>query len=148
MKVNFSNVEVQDFEPLPAGWYVVNVTDGEIRESGPKSKNPGSEFIHWEYTIQEGQPFANRKIWDNTTLLPHALFSLKGLLAATGRFNDDQLGDELDFEIEDVLGSTLQVRVTQRDGEGEYSGNVYNDVKGYKAVGEKVSGGKSTLLPS
>jgi len=143
MKVNFTDVEVSNFEPLPSGWYTVAVTDGEIRESGPASKNPGAEYIHWEYTVQEGDS-ANRKVWDNTSMLPQALFSLKGLLAATGRFSDDQINGELDFEIDDVVGATLQVRVAQR----EHDGNIYNDVKGYKAVGEKVSAGKSSLLPS
>lgn len=138
MKINFADTETQDFEPLPSGWYNVAVTDGELRES-KSEKNPGSQYIHWEYTVQDGD-HANRKLWDNTTLLPHALFSLKGLLAACG-FNVE--GD-LDFEIEDVLGKQLQVKVSQR----EHEGNTYNDVKSYKGTGEKVSGGKSSLLPS
>jgi hypothetical protein len=138
MKINFAETEVQDFEPLPSGWYTVAVTDGEIRESGPQSKNPGAEYIHWEYTVQEGQ-FANRKVWDNTTLLPHALFSLKGLLGAAG-FPVD--GD-LDFEIDDVIGKQVQVKLSQRDAD---NGNTYNDVKGYKAAGASV--GSNSLLPS
>jgi hypothetical protein len=139
VKINFADTEVNDFEPLPAGWYTVAVTDGEMKESGPNSKNPGSEYIHWEYTVQEGQ-FANRKVWDNTTLLPHALFSLKGLLAAAG-FPVD--GD-LDFEIDDVIGKQIQVKLSQREAD---NGNTYNDVKGYKAVGVAV-GGSNSLLPS
>jgi len=138
MKINFADTEISDFEPLPSGWYNVAVTDGELRES-KSEKNPGSEYIHWEYTVQEG-PHENRKVWDNTTLLPHALFSLKGLLAACGFAVD---GD-LDFDIPDVVGKTLQIRLAQR----EHDGNTYNDVKGYKASGVKVSAGNSSLLPT
>jgi len=138
MKINFADTEINDFEPLPSGWYNVAVTDGEVRES-KSEKNPGSEYIHWEYTVQDGS-YENRKVWDNTTLLPHALFSLKGLLAATGFAVD---GD-LDFDIPDVIGKTLQIRITQREADG----NTYNDVKGYKASGVKVSAGNSSLLPT
>jgi hypothetical protein len=140
VKINFSNVETRDFKPLPAGWYTVHVTDGEVRESGPSSKNPGSEYWHMEYTVDEGQEGANHKIWDNVSLLPHALFSLKGLCGAAGF---DVSGD-LDIEIEDLLGKQLQVRINQYKGD---NGETYNNVKSYKPVGAAVSDANS-LLPS
>lgn len=129
MRVNFTDVQSTNYEALPKGWYSVKVTDGELRESGPNSKNPGSEYINWELTIQEGE-FADRKVWTNTSLLPQALFALKGLMEAAGI----DASSEIDFEIDHLIGKDVQVRLSQRTYEGE----VQNDVKGFKKAGESV----------
>ena len=114
IKVNFEDVEVTDFEALPAGTYHVKITDGEIKESGPDSKNPGAEYINWELTIQDGE-YESRKLWTNTSLLAHALFSLKGMFAATGKWTKQELSAPgFEFDIDDAIGLSLKVRVTQR----------------------------------
>jgi hypothetical protein len=118
-KVDFSSTEVRDFEPLPSGKYHVAVTDGDLKESGPKAKNPGSEYISWEFTVQDGE-YENRKLWTNASLLPQALFTLKGLLAATG-FDVD---GELDFDIDDVIGAECIVTV-RRVGERTVGDTTY-----------------------
>jgi hypothetical protein len=139
-RVNLTDVESGGFDPIPAGSYQAKVTDGEIRESGPNAKNPGAEYINWEFTIQGGE-FDGRKQWQNTSLLPQALFSVKGLLEATGRFTADQLNGDLDFEIEDVLGADVTIVVRQREWDNE----TRNEVKRVKAAGETAS--DSSLLP-
>lgn len=145
-KVNFTDVQTNNFEALPAGVYHVRATDGEVRESGPNSKNPGSEYINWELTVQEG-PYEGRKLWTNTSLLPQALFALKGMLEASGRFTDDQLSGDLDFEIDDVLGAEFKVKVTQR----EYNGDTQNDIKRFYRLEDgpaaAVQPASSSLLP-
>jgi hypothetical protein len=141
IKVNFTDVQSSDFEPIPSGTYAARVTDGEIRESGPNSKNPGAQYINWEFTISEGE-HESRKQWLNTSLLPQALFGLKGLLAATGKFSQEQIDGELDFDIDDVVGAEVKIVVGQRTYEGE----LRNEVKRVKPVGAP-SEAASTLLP-
>jgi hypothetical protein len=141
IKVNFTDVQSSDFEPIPSGTYAARVTDGEIRESGPTAKNPGAQYINWEFTIQEGE-HESRKQWMNTSLLPQALFGLKGLLAATGRYTQEQIDGELDFDIDEVVGSQVKIVVAQRTYEGE----LRNEVKRVKPMGAP-SEAESTLLP-
>lgn len=141
IRVNFTDVKTNDFDAIPAGTYAAKVTDGEIRESGENAKNPGAQYINWEFTIQEGE-YQGRKQWMNTSLLPQALFGLKGLLAATGRFSSDQIDGDLDFEIEQVLGSDVKIVVRQK----QYQGETQNEVKRVKAIGEP-SEMESSLLP-
>lgn len=147
MRVNMSDVEVRDFEPVPSGKYHVAVTDGELKESGENAKNPGAEYIKWEFTIQD-DAYAGQKLWANASLLPHALFTLKGLLAAVGY---DTSG-EVDFEIDDVIGKELVVRVTKKgERTNPQTGETYdpsNEVKGYYKLDDpKASTGSGSLLP-
>lgn len=137
LRVDFSGTEVKDFEPIPPNWYVAKVTDGELREAGENSKNPGSQYINWEFTIQEGE-YTGRKQWSNTTLLPEYLSGLKELLAATGKFD---VNGELNFNIEDVIGSDVRIKVRIK----QYKGEDQNEVKAYRSLEEAV--GKSSLLP-
>lgn len=139
-KVNFSETETNNFEAIPRGTYPVKITDGEVKESGPNAKNPGSEYIKFEFTVQEG-PYEGRKLWANASLLPHALFTLKGILAASGKYTDEELeATELDFEIEDLIGAAMLVTVAVRD----YNGEEQNDIKRYK----KIDGANSQAAPS
>lgn len=140
ISVNFTDVETSDFDVLPSGSYQARITDGEIRESGPNAKNPGSQYINWEFTISEGE-FEGRKQWTNTSLLPQALFGLKGLLKATGQFDDDEIEGEMNFEIDDVIGSEVTIVVGQK----MYDGEKRNEVKRVKPAGESKDSG--SLMP-
>ncbi len=143
-KVNLDGVDVNAFDPIPASTYKAFVTDGEVKESGPQSKNPGSQYINWEFTISEGT-YENRKQWMNTSLLPQALFGIKALLQATGRFSEAQLSGEIDFDIADVIGSEVLIVVKIK----EYNGEDRNEVKSVRAVGAAVGATtrSGSLLP-
>lgn len=138
LRVNFTETGDVDFPVMPAGTYAAKVTDGELREAGPNAKHPGSEYINWEFTIQDGE-YQGRKVWQNTSLIPEALVGLKGLLSATGKFDVDA---ELDFEIEDVIGADVAVVVRQR----EYQGEMQNEVRRVKPLSD-ANTGDSSLLP-
>ncbi len=143
LHVNMTDVEVTDFEPIPAGKYHVVITDGELKESGPNSKNPGSEYIKFELTVQEGE-YENRKLWVNASMLPHALFTLKGLLDACGFETDG----ELDFEIDDVIGRECVVRVSVQPARTLPDGrevDAQNTVKGFYPPNERAEG--ASVLP-
>ena len=116
--VNFAEVPDSDFSAIPPGKYHVKITGGEMRETGPNSKNPGAQYINWELTVQEGEQ-ENRKLWTNTSLLPHALFSLKGLLLAAGVVEADAARESLDFEIADLVSKSVVVTVGAREFQGE-----------------------------
>lgn len=129
-KVDFSGVETGDFDALPSGTYHVKITDGELREAGENAKNPGSQFINWEFTVQAGE-FAERKLWTNSSLLPQALFRLKQMFKATGHWTEADLEeDNFAFDIDDAIGLDLKVVVSQRMYEGEKQ----NDIKRFKPI--------------
>lgn len=52
------------FEPIPAGWYIGQITKSEIKEN---SKKTGS-FLSLEFTIVEGE-YAKRKVFANLNLV-------------------------------------------------------------------------------
>lgn len=124
--VNFADTGDLEFGAIPSGKYHAKITGGEMREAGPNSKNPGSQYVNWEFTIQQGS-FEDRKVWTNTSLLPQALFGLKALLLASGRYTKEQLAEELTFDIDTLVSSDVVITVGQR----EYNGDVRNEVKRY-----------------
>lgn len=129
--VDLSDVESGGFDPIPVGRYPLRVFDGEIKESGPEAKHPGAEYINWEFLVESGD-FEDRHLWAITSLLPQALFGLKGLLEATGKWTAEELdADDFDFEIDDVLGSLVMGTVTIRHSE-EYGDS--NVIKRFKSV--------------
>lgn len=139
LRVNFSDTETRDFSPIPPGVYTALVTDGELREAGPNAKHPGSQYINWEFTIQD-EPHVGRKQWMNTSLVPDALFGLKDLLAATGKFEVD---GELDFDIADVIGSEVKIKVKTKT----YDGELQNEVKRVMSASSDEGTSGSSLLP-
>ncbi len=136
MRVDLSGVET--FEVIPSARYQAIVTDGEIRVSGPNAKHVGSEYINWEFTIQEGEQ-EGRKQWTNTPFShgecdcddwkDGALFGLNNLLAATEKWTTEELdSDEFDFEIDDVIGSSVTIIVIVE----QYQGDEVNNIKRVK----------------
>lgn len=144
LSINFADVGDVEFNPVPRGKYVARVTGGEIRVSGENAKNPGSEYINWEFTISEGE-FEDRKLWSNTSLLPQALFGLKRLLASTGKWGNDDLEGELDFEIDDLLGEEVGLSVAIK----QYNSEDRNEIKSFMPADKAREGGttNSSMLP-
>lgn len=144
IRVNLSDVD-GGFDPLPAGRYVLNVFDGEIRTSGDNAKHPGSQYIAWEFTVASGD-FEGRHVWTNTVIdhgdcdcgqaetFNKGLFQLRDLLAATGRWTAEELAaDDFDFEIEDVVGQQVSAQLTVRQSE-EYGDQ--NQIKRFRPLGD------------
>ena len=147
-KVNFTDTDKYagsslGLDPLPTGKYHVAITDVEARESGAGSKNPGSTYLNIEMTVQSGE-YEGRKVWTNATQLPHALFTIKGILEAIGI---ETVGNELEFEAEDLMNKELIVKVNfLKAGQVTYNGQTRdlddrNEVKRFY----KLSEGTSTL---
>ncbi len=145
MRVDLS--ETSTYDIIPAGRYQATVTDGEIKETGPNGKHPGAEYISWELTISEGD-YEGRKQWYITSFshgshecdewTADALISLKALLAATGIWTPEELAaKKFEFDIDQVLGSSLTITVIEDTYQGEPTNNVKRVKPAY--TGEEVS---------
>ena len=162
-KINFSEQEASsealDFTPVPTGKYECRVTDIELRECGPNSKNPGKPYWAIEFTVQDGE-FENRKFWTNAMLFEGALYTTAQLLKATGyahmvRPGEIELPDAEDIISKPVLLNVRRVRDTyaeERDGDGEVQWK--NEVKGILPSATNPAGttavkksGKGSILP-
>jgi len=123
------------FEAFGGGTYHLAITDAEIAESGPQAKNPGANYIKFEFTIQSGA-YENRKLWVNASLLPQALFTLKGILAATGR--DPEASLDVEEYVEECQGDecigVVKVR-PKKEEYADYKGQKENYIKSFKALG-------------
>jgi hypothetical protein len=115
VRLNFTDTEAYGNsslgrDALPNGKYHVAITDVDVRESGPGAKHPGSEYWAIEFTVQEGD-YKGRKMWTNATMLPHALYTIKGILEAIGR---ETTGNELEVEPDDLVNEELIVRAVKK----------------------------------
>lgn len=84
-------------EPLPSGKYLVTVTDCDLVECGPTSKNPGKPMFQLELTVQEGT-YENRKVWTNVMLFEKALYSIAQMLTSIG-VDVKEIGDQAEFQV-------------------------------------------------
>jgi hypothetical protein len=136
---------------IARGKYHAVITDAEVRDTKNPDyeKNPTGQYVWWEFTIQD-EPYQTWKQWTNTALGGSNLGFLKAVLAATGKFTDEELAGDVDFELEDasdphyVIGSDVMITVRQkkRDKDADKD-DLVNDVS-------KVSpytGESSSLLP-
>lgn len=107
LKVNFT--DVSDRPPAkPKGWYRVRISDGEVKTTSSEAKNPNLEYLNLELTIQEGD-YKGQKFWTGLhVLIEKALPIVKGFLRATGKFNNEQLDGELEFDSWEELLNLLK----------------------------------------
>jgi hypothetical protein len=121
-RVDFSNVETRNFDPLPPGKYLVAVTDME-RFVVASGKNEGAPRVSGEFTVQEPEmgrvrdadsmewkevKTAERKLWSNfMPTVATTLFNLKGFLAALG----DDVSGSLTFVPEEIMQRPFESRL-------------------------------------
>lgn len=121
--VDFSGVEERSFEPLPRGRYDLRVVAAEIRQTDP-SKAP---YLALTYAVEsgEGGPLeGERKLWENMSFSPKALWKLKGFLKAVG-MTDEELAGTLQLNAEDLLDAMVSALVVVEKGQdGEPRNNV------------------------
>ena len=114
-RLDFTNV-TSDFEAIPAGIYEATVFDCEEKMS--KTNNP---MLVFNYAIQGGE-FDARRIFDNCSLQPQALFKLKEAIEA---ILDQDASGEIDITPIDFVGKPCKIKVIQE----EYEGRMQNRVK-------------------
>lgn len=104
LKVDFSNTD-ENGSRLPAGEYIVKITKAEVK------KGEKAQYINWTLEVISGE-FKGKKVFHNTTLAPHALFSLRNLLTAIGVKVPK---GSLSLKLKEYIGKILGIYV--EDGE-------------------------------
>jgi hypothetical protein len=135
-----------NFDPLPAGIYNVAITDYEWKETGEASKHPETEYLNFEFTIQDGD-HEDRRLWTNCMLPPYDPFMLKGLVSACeGSGVASSSTFDLDAWLGDAIGKTCAAVVKIRKATEEYEAS--NEIKRFKEKGAgKTSGAATSLMP-
>lgn len=121
------DVEPQDsFEPLPAGWYPVIISDSENK---PTKAGTGS-YLQLELQVIEGD-FEGRKVWDrlnldnpNQTAVEIAQRALSAICRAVEVMTPND-----STELHD---RPFEVKLSVKPAKGEYEPT--NEVKGYRAL--------------
>lgn len=113
IRLDFTNVEGQKaYDPLPAGRYTLEVEDFKMGKASENAKNPGANTISWTLTVVDHEEFDGRKVWENMTLVPASLWRLKAFLECAGF----EVDGELEFNPEEVIGSTVDAKVAIQKG--------------------------------
>ena len=129
--------EEKNFEPLPAGWYTVQITGAEVKTT----RSGTGQYIKPEFTVV-GDNHQGRKVWgiinivnDNQKAEEIGRSELKRLMSA--------VGIEVVSDTDELVGHTLQVKRKIRAATDDYEAS--NDVAGYKAAEKaKVSPEETT----
>ena len=95
MKIDFGNVEVREFEPLPTGRHLSKLSAADYNEASSRSGEPA---IAWQFTVDGGE-YDGRKAFLNTSLQPQSLWSTQRVLMALGMTKEDV--DALDWDTEE-----------------------------------------------
>lgn len=118
MKINVNLDDVKELKAIPAGEYVCKVYNAEVKSSAK------GDYIAWQLMVDEGD-YKGAIIFNNTSLLPQALFNLKRFLSACN-FEWAEEG----FDAEDVYGCEVVANVALED----YQGKEVNKIKGFMPV--------------
>lgn len=112
-RIDFSNVEEKNFDPVPSGRYLLAVTDFEMKECSENAKNPGAPLVQFEFVIQEpheinGTKVAERKQWTNVMpTVENTLWRVKNFLRALG----DDVDGELNFNPSEICARPYEKRL-------------------------------------
>ena len=108
IRLDFSNIEGGEFEPIPAGDYLV-----EIEKCEAKTSSSGNDMLTMTFNVVEGD-YAGRKIFDNYVLTEKALWKLKSLFVALG----EDVDGILEFDPSDLIGQTFLATVSIEESPG------------------------------
>ena len=129
-QVNVDFSDVQEFELLPEGDYVVEIEEVEVKQS-----STGKAMMSLQMTVREPEEHQGRKLFDNMMLEGNALWRTKRELNAI-------LGDVPDgafnFDTEDLVGTQVGVYVGHRKWKKEDGGDdtMRPDVRKYTSLDE------------
>lgn len=148
ISINLTNDEIKKaqggFEPLAEGTYGAVIYGAKV----DRSKNSGNLMYVIDYKITEGPEGKGRKLKSWYTLAPHALFSVIGLLKATGNPYPTKETPEGEFEFPDAdefIGEEVNIKIVKEpyetvDDEGNNVTRERNNVKNvYPYNADKIS---------
>jgi len=151
--INFTGAEERGGFEAFRGRHHVAITDIEETATKTAGKLPeGTEGVTVEFTVLEGK-YNNRKIWNNFWFAPSTLGFLKNMLVATGRYEMEDLEEEIDVDWDTLIGAELEVKTKIKPETEQYDAKTeiqsyksYDPDKDYSGEGHGASSG-STLLP-
>jgi len=115
----------RNYEVVPAGWYVAQITDAEVKQT----KSGTGEYIKIRYDIQ-GPNHQGRVVFGN--------LNVKNANPAAEKIGRQQLGDIMRSvglsavtDTDQLLGTTMQIKIDIRESE-QYGPS--NEVKAWKAL--------------
>jgi len=153
LKVNFTDQEATSKvrEIPPSGDYIVNITDGRLKQVKPGRKNTGKPFYQLTFVIQEG-PYRGETLMASIMLFDGALYSLSQLMRALGY--DINSGDFTVPPIDELFGKTVIVSGKKMPPKTDNDGNELNErfeIKGYKTPSanavNQVKAASNSMLP-
>lgn len=114
------------YEALPAGWYNVNVTGAELKNT----KDGSGQYIKVRYDIT-GPSHQGRVVFGN--------LNIKNASAKAEEIGRQQLGELMRSiglakvtDTDQLIGGSLQIKLDVRAATEQYSAQ--NEVKGFKAI--------------
>lgn len=110
IKVDFTGVEAGGFD-VPDGAYVLAVST-VVQKKGQETGQP---YLSWEFKVDEGK-YKGRKVWDNTSLQPQALWKLRSLLECMGMDIED---GEFELDLSDFEGQKVGAEVANEKYQGK-----------------------------
>lgn len=123
-----NDVEPQDsFDPLPAGWYPVMITDSEFKPT----KSGNGKYLQLELTVMDGE-YEGRKTWDRLNLdnpAQTAVEIAQRALSAICR----AVGVMAPNDSSELHDRPLEVKLSVKPAGNGYDAS--NEVKGYRALG-------------
>lgn len=149
VQVNFSDVEDRgSFDPIPAGPYLVAITDvTEVERTQDEIDDGKFNYLSWELTVQEGE-YEGRKLWETNSFSPKALWRMRDFLKACGVDEETVNSAEgLEFDPPDFIGTQLRVAVKMTTYNGEPSNEISSIKNPNEGSGSKVRAGKAAKGP-
>ncbi len=124
--VNTLPQPTNNYEPLPAGWYTVTITDAELKAT----KDGSGQYIKVRYDIT-GPSHQGRVVFGN--------LNIKNASAKAEEIGRSQLAELMRAiglarvtDTDQLVGGSLSIKLDIREGNGQYGPQ--NEVRGYKAT--------------
>lgn len=121
--VDLTDEDLQGYDPIPAGIYTAKV---DASKSEVKSSQAGNDVVTVAYVITSGE-YAGRKILDQFTLTPKALWRLGAFLKVLGIA---EKGGHYAVNTQTWHNKEIKIKVVQE----EYNGTVRNKVTGFAKI--------------
>lgn len=115
----------RDFDPVPAGEYLAQITDSELKET-----KSGGQMLKLTLRIETG-PHAGRLIWDNLNIV-NANAQAQGIAHRALRDICEAVGKPAIDDSEELHGFPLVIEVKIEPARGEYKAR--NGVRRYKSA--------------
>lgn len=143
---DFDSSEVeprQSFDPLPYGWYAMQVIGSEIRES----KSSDGQYLVLDLEILEDHhpDLKGRRAWDRINLWnqnPQAVEIAQRTLSAVCR----AVGVGRTSDSEDLHHKPLAVKLKVRPADGRYDAT--NEVADYDSLEARMGKGRASAPPA